>query len=61
MNKLDINAEHSECEAYKKGYNQALDDFVENITLPIATEAQITEIVELLKIGKENEHDYNRR
>lgn len=32
----------------KDGYNQALDDFVENISLPM-TEEQIGEIVEKLK------------
>ena len=34
------------------GYNKAIDDFVEHITLPITTEEQISEIVEQLK--KEN-------
>ena len=37
---------------YKIGYNKAVDDFVEHITLPITTEEQISEIVEQLK--KEN-------
>ena len=34
--------------AYADGYNQALEDFVENISLPM-TEEQIWEIVEKLK------------
>ena len=37
-------------EAYKFGYNKAIDDFVEHITLPITTEEQISEIVEQLKM-----------
>ena len=37
---------------FTKGYNKAIDDFVEHITLPITTEEQISEIVEQLK--KEN-------
>ena len=37
---------------YEIGYNNAVDDFVEHITLPITTEEQISEIVEQLK--KEN-------
>ena len=37
---------------YEIGYNKAVDDFVEHITLPITTEEQISEIVEQLK--KEN-------
>lgn len=37
---------------YEIGYNKAIDDFVEHITLPITTEEQISEIVEQLK--KEN-------
>lgn len=37
---------------YEIGYNKAVDDFVEQITLPITTEEQISEIVERLK--KEN-------
>lgn len=35
-------------EAEKEAYNKALDDFVENISLPM-TEEQIGEIVEKLK------------
>ena len=34
---------------YEIGYNKAVDDFVEHITLPITTEEQISEIVEQLK------------
>ena len=34
---------------YEIGYNKAIDDFVEHITLPITTEEQISEIVEQLK------------
>ena len=37
---------------YSDGYNKAIDDFVEHITIPITTEEQISEIVEQLK--KEN-------
>ena len=37
---------------YEIGYNKAVYDFVEHITLPITTEEQISEIVEQLK--KEN-------
>lgn len=44
--------EREKTEAYKFGYNKAIDDFVEHITLPITTEEQISEIVEQLK--KEN-------
>ena len=35
--------------AFMEGYNKAIDDFVEHITLPITTEEQISEIVEQLK------------
>ena len=38
--------------SFRIGYNKAIDDFVEHITLPITTEDQISEIVEQLK--KEN-------
>ena len=38
--------------SFSIGYNKAIDDFVEHITLPITTEEQISEIVEQLK--KEN-------
>ena len=34
---------------YEIGYNKAVDDFVEHITLPITTEEHISEIVEQLK------------
>ena len=34
---------------YEIGYNKAIDDFVEHITLPITTEEQVSEIVEQLK------------
>lgn len=36
------------CGSYDDGYNEALEDFVENISLPM-TEEQIGEIVERLK------------
>ena len=35
--------------SFRIGYNKAIDDFVEHITLPITTEEQISEIVEQLK------------
>ena len=38
--------------SFSIGYNNAIDDFVEHITLPITTEEQISEIVEQFK--KEN-------
>ena len=44
--------EMEKTEEYKFGYNKAIDDFVEHITLPITTEGQVSEIVEQLK--KEN-------
>lgn len=34
---------------FTKGYNKAIDDFVEHITIPITTEEQISEIVKQLK------------
>ena len=34
---------------FRLGYNKAVDDFVEHITLPITTEEEISEIVEQLK------------
>lgn len=43
---------HYNISDYDIGYNKAVDDFVEHITLPITTEEQISEIVERLK--KEN-------
>lgn len=43
---------HYNISDYDIGYNKAIDDFVEHITLPITTEEQISEIVEQLK--KEN-------
>lgn len=42
--------EREKTEAYKFGYNKAIDDFVEHITLPITTEEQISEIVEQLEM-----------
>ena len=40
---------HYNISDYEIGYNKAIDDFVEHITLPITTEEQISEIVEQLK------------
>ena len=34
----------------KEEYDKAIDDFVENITLPLTTEEQISEIAEQLKV-----------
>ena len=40
---------HYNISDYEIGYNKAIDDFVEHITLQIKTEEQISEIVEQLK------------
>ena len=35
--------------SFNIGYNKAIDNFFEHITLPITTEEQVSEIVEQLK------------
>ena len=40
---------HYNISDYDIGYNKAIDDFVEHITLPITKEEQISEIVKQLK------------
>lgn len=38
-----------ECTVRLKSYNRAIDDFVEHLTLPLTTEAQVTEIIDQLR------------
>lgn len=38
-----------ECTIRLESYNRAIDDFVEHLTLPLTTEAQVTEIIDQLR------------
>lgn len=38
-----------ECTIRLETYNRAINDFVEHLTLPLTTEAQVTEIIDQLR------------